>query len=805
MKKLASLTACLFLAMSTFGQSSSELQAKIKADVDARAYLAAIEDLQELHAKDKKVFEANNYGYLLGRLTERTGDFALAMSAYQSTASGASLLAPNAKWHMSQIARSTGNLTLERILLQELIAAAPTSLFISAARNRIARSFYESANYNDAIKLLSGPVLPALASLQKPADNGLARENQILLADAYMRSNRPNDARDAYNKLLNEMPNPAQPDDFALAAVKALDRMDVGTDKFGKSVATSQDTEHLRRATVYQFNRDFSDARLHYQSIIDNYPQSGIVPDALFQTGRGFMQQGNYSEALTWFDRVLQQFPEHPVAKDAMLQTASCYSRTAKFKEAIDQYQKFIAKFPTDDRLDRAYLNIVDVYRDQDDQPAALKAAIVTEQAFKGKPPEALAVFDEARIYLALSDWTNALATFDRLKNYSDLGGIKVPGGTYPAEVSFLRGFTLEQLGRFDEAFDSYAAIPDGRSEYYGSRATERLLSLAGNDAAKPAIARKAAALQASAGSKDPEIKRKALQSQLRITTAVDGRSKLLDQLKTVYNELPAYRNIPSFKFIEPERSVSDTATNVDDHTRIANDLLFLGLYDEAGPEYEASLATPDAAKTGDSGYTLANIYQRGDIANRAVAFIEPLWRNVPADYQIELIPRGQLEMLYPTPYVESLIKSGQPRGVDPRFVLSITRQESRYRASVKSNAAARGLMQFISDTSNKIADELGQKNFDQDQLYDPATAILFGSQYLADLFKVFPAQPPAVAASYNGGDDNMKRWLARSKSDLQDRYVPEVIFSQSKDYVYKVMANYRIYQMMYDENLKKK
>ena len=161
--------------------------------------------------------------------------------------------------------------------------------------------------------------------------------------------------------------------------------------------------------------------------------------------------------------------------------------------------------------------------------------------------------------------------------------------------------------------------------------------------------------------------------------------------------------------------------------------------------------------------------------------------------------------MLYPTPYVESLIKSGPPHGVDPRFVLSIMRQESRYRASVKSNAAARGLMQFISDTSNKIADELGQKNFDQDQLYDPATAVLFGSQYLADLFKIFPAQAPAVAASYNGGDDNMKRWLARSKSDQADRYVPEVIFSQSKDYVYKVMANYRIYQMMYDENLKKK
>ena len=146
MKKLASLTAYLLFVMSTFAQTPAELQTKIKANVDARSYSAAIAELRELQTKDRNLFEANNYGYLLGRLAERTRDFALAMSAYQSTASGASLLAPYAKWHMSQIARSTGNLTLERILLQELISASPTSLFISAAKNRIARSFYESGN-----------------------------------------------------------------------------------------------------------------------------------------------------------------------------------------------------------------------------------------------------------------------------------------------------------------------------------------------------------------------------------------------------------------------------------------------------------------------------------------------------------------------------------------------------------------------------------------------------------------------------------------------------------------------------------
>jgi soluble lytic murein transglycosylase len=249
---------------------------------------------------------------------------------------------------------------------------------------------------------------------------------------------------------------------------------------------------------------------------------------------------------------------------------------------------------------------------------------------------------------------------------------------------------------------------------------------------------------------------------------------------------------------------------------------LFLGLYDEAAPELENSdtetqrrgdavnilgtnLSFGTTKNQADFNYTLAVYYKRGERANRAVSYAEPLWKNVPADYEIELIPREHLELLYPMPYADSLLKHAAPRAVDPRFLLAIMRQESRFRPDVKSYAAARGLMQFISATAEQIAGELARENFRQDELYDPPTAILFGSQYLANLFVVFPNQLAAVAASYNGGEDNMLRWLARSKSDNTDRYVPEIAFSQSKDYVYKVLAGYRVYQMLYDENLKTK
>jgi soluble lytic murein transglycosylase-like protein len=47
--------------------------------------------------------------------------------------------------------------------------------------------------------------------------------------------------------------------------------------------------------------------------------------------------------------------------------------------------------------------------------------------------------------------------------------------------------------------------------------------------------------------------------------------------------------------------------------------------------------------------------------------------------------------------------------------------------------------MQFISATADDVAKQLNRRDFRQDDLYNPGTAIQFGSQYLSSLFKQFP------------------------------------------------------------------
>ncbi len=67
----------------------------------------------------------------------------------------------------------------------------------------------------------------------------------------------------------------------------------------------------------------------------------------------------------------------------------------------------------------------------------------------------------------------------------------------------------------------------------------------------------------------------------------------------------------------------------------------------------------------------------------------------------------------------------------------------------------------------------------------------------------MFAGLPEAIAASYNGGEDNVVRWLGRSNQNDAGVFAAEVGFTESKNYVFKVMSYYRAYRQLYDSNLK--
>ncbi|HEU4836284.1 MAG TPA: transglycosylase SLT domain-containing protein [Pyrinomonadaceae bacterium] len=766
-------------ALPAFAQSADP----IIAAVEAQDWTTARSEIGKVRSANEALFRDKNYEYLLGRIAERTGDTATALANYQAIAANNSKLKEYALWRLAKIARATGDLVLERERLQQLIAAAPSSLLFDAATLRLTESFFESGDF------------AAAASSAKPLtlskNINIAREGATLMGLSLLRAGKTTEARDTFARLVMQMPDASRPDDYALEAVRQLDTLD-------KNSPLASEAELLLRASVYQFNRDFAGARVHYQALIDRFPQSTTVPNAIFQIARGLYNEGKYDDAVKLFQKVFDVYPQSSTARDAVGFLASSYVRMKRTDDAVNAYKLLIDKFPDNPAPERAYQNIIDALHEAGRYPEALNWVQQARARFKTDIANALVLFAQLRIHLAQGSWATVVRDADELLKFSDLGGTRVPGGTNTAEVNFLRAFALEQLGRTEDAISGYLSIPDGRNEYYGTRATQRLLDLSTNEKSRSLVRMRLNALlnesKTASAAGQFETARAAAQSSLRLTNDLQTRAEALKTLQATYNALSAYR-LPTFNKI----TLLKQDPELGPHETLANSFLLLGLYDEALPEL---LAARKASAGPDEDYSIAVLSLRAGIPNRAVRFGEQIWKAVPADYVIELAPRELVELLYPAPFRESLLKHAGSRNVDPRFVLSIARQESRFQAEAKSVAAARGMMQFIASTANEIAAQIKLSNFNQDDLYNADTAILFGSQYLANLFRQFPNQPQAVAGSYNGGADNLARWIARSRANEADRYVPEIGFTQTKDYVYKVMANYWTYQRLYDAQL---
>jgi soluble lytic murein transglycosylase-like protein len=197
------------------------------------------------------------------------------------------------------------------------------------------------------------------------------------------------------------------------------------------------------------------------------------------------------------------------------------------------------------------------------------------------------------------------------------------------------------------------------------------------------------------------------------------------------------------------------------------------------------------------------NSYYGGLATNKLAAINDGTARQKAADRSqaVQATVKGAAAD-YPAPYRLLVVSEAKKRGLDPRLVLAIMKQESAFKPNAKSPSAARGLLQLTIDAAQKYAKRAGLRQVTDDSLYQPATNIAVGSEYLSELSRMFAGLPEAIAASYNGGEDNVARWLGRTNQNDEGIFAAEVGFTESKNYVFKVMSYYRAYRQLYDSNL---
>lgn len=147
----------------------------------------------------------------------------------------------------------------------------------------------------------------------------------------------------------------------------------------------------------------------------------------------------------------------------------------------------------------------------------------------------------------------------------------------------------------------------------------------------------------------------------------------------------------------------------------------------------------------------------------------------------------------YPTPH-ESVMKSyAKENALDEAWVYGLIRQESRFVKAAKSKVGASGLMQVMPATAKWIAKRLGLKSYQPDMIHELDTNVQFGTHYLRYTMERMNGQPVMATAAYNAGPSRPKRWTA-AKPLEGAIYAETIPFSETRDYVKKVMANAYFY-----------
>jgi len=226
-----------------------------------------------------------------------------------------------------------------------------------------------------------------------------------------------------------------------------------------------------------------------------------------------------------------------------------------------------------------------------------------------------------------------------------------------------------------------------------------------------------------------------------------------------------------------------------------------------ANPGLQRALAAIDLGLRPEGvrewNYTI-NLHQSGGLTDRELlAAADLACQHEVWDRCINTSERTKgvidLTQRFPMPHKQAVLERSRAIGLDPAYVYGLIRQESRFVTDARSGVGASGLMQVMPATARWTAKKIGLTDFKPNQITERDTNIAIGTGYLKLVLDDFAGSMPMAAAAYNAGPGRPRSWRGQSGAPVMEAaiWAENVPFTETRDYVKKVLANTTIYAAM--------
>ena len=144
--------------------------------------------------------------------------------------------------------------------------------------------------------------------------------------------------------------------------------------------------------------------------------------------------------------------------------------------------------------------------------------------------------------------------------------------------------------------------------------------------------------------------------------------------------------------------------------------------------------------------------------------------------------------------------------GAGKALAYAIARQESAFNPRAVSPANAKGLLQLLPSTAKRVASRHKMAYAEEKLTEDPAFNATLGSHYLGEQIDTFGGSLIMTFAAYNAGPNRVEQWIKRYGDprgrgvDAAIDWIERIPFTETRDYVQRVMENYQVYKILLDQ-----
>jgi len=226
-------------------------------------------------------------------------------------------------------------------------------------------------------------------------------------------------------------------------------------------------------ASIYGLKQMYGDKTRCLERLVQDYPLSQYVPQALYEIGHTYQQTGSSDKAIDYYSLMVERYPASDLARRASVETALIYYQTDRYDKAIEMYKKVIEEYPGSNEARTAMADLRSIYV----ETGKVDQFIDYTQNTGGVP----ALETNQRDSLTYAQAENMFSRGDTrtsLKLFQDYIS-QYPDGAFKADAKYYMGVIYEKDNDYDRAIDSYLAVAGNENSRFATQALQNASSMA--------------------------------------------------------------------------------------------------------------------------------------------------------------------------------------------------------------------------------------------------------------------------------------------------------------------------------------